>query len=491
MTARGPIPGADRGTHRPWAVLAIVLVGVFVDSLDATMLTVILPTVREDLGASDSVAQWAVAGYLLAFALLLVTGGRCGDVFGQRRTFLVGVAVFGAASLACGLSGSGVLLAVGRVVQGAGAALMVPQATAVVTLLFPRARWPVAFGVFGAVLSLGSVCGPIVGGLLTSADLAGLGWRAAFLVNVPVCAVALVLGARLLPDRPAPGAPRLDLRGVLTSTAAAAALLVPLVNGRELGWPTWTIVVMLAAPPLGVLFWRGQHRLAASGGAPLIPPALFAQRGFGRALLVILVVYAAMTSLFLVVSFGLQSGLRWGPLHTAVVTAAWPVGIALTFQVAWRAAVGRERWLVGLGCLLMATGVLGLAAALGVGQDSTTPYLLAFLVVGGGMGLVSPVLTALALTAVPRDHNGAGSGVVNAVIQLGGAVGVAALGTVYFALADTGRMPTTAAAAALMVSAGLLVVGAACAAALPVASDPSASDRSKPTRPADRIGANP
>ncbi len=479
-------PAADG--RRAWAVLAVVLVGVFVDSLDATMLTVILPTIRSDLGASDSVAQWAVAGYLLAFALLLVTGGRCGDVFGQRRTFLAGAAVFGAASLACALAGTGPVLALSRVVQGSGAALMVPQATAVVTLLFPRRRWPVAFGVFGAVLSLASVSGPLVGGLLAHADLAGLGWRAAFLVNVPACAVAFVLGARLVPDRPARGAPRLDLRGVIGSTVVAAALLVPLVNGRELGWPAWTLVPVLTSVPLGALFWRGQRRLERAGGFPLVPPDLFAARGFGRGLLVILIVYAAVTSLFLVVSFAFQGGLGWGPLHTAAVTAAWPVGIALTFQLAWRAATSRERRLVGLGCLLMAAGVLSLAAALASDLSSTAPYLVALLVVGGGMGLVSPVLTALVLGSVPADHNGAGSGVVNAVVQLGGAVGVAALGTLYFALADGGRDLTSAAAVTLLVSALILAVAAAAAFALPPAA-PEAVKAHEPVVSIDSIGA--
>ncbi len=468
MTLADPdvVAPTEAGARRRWLAFSVVLTGAFMDSVDATMMTVMVPTVRADLGASDAVTQWMLAGYLLAFAMLLVAGGRCGDVLGKRRTFVVGATVFGLASGWCGVVTSGEALVLGRVVQGLGAAAMVPQAAALVTTLFPRREWPAAFGVFGAVLSVGSVCGPLVGGLLTAADLGGLGWRTAFLVNVPVCVVA-VGAARLIPEDRSTPTGRLDLVGVVLSSATACALLVPLVNGRETGWPWWSFVMLLAAVPAGVAFWSHQRRLAARGGMPLVPPRLFAGAGFGGGLLVVLVVYMAVTSCFLVVTLVLQDELGWSIVRTAMVTAAWPLGIVATFQVGWRAGAGRERLLLQFGCLVMAAGVLVLAAALHAGADVPTWRVVAGLAtLGAGMGLTSPVLTARVLGRVPVEDNGAGSGVLNAVVQLGGAVGVAVLGALFFLLAER-HEPGVAGSLTLGGNAVLLVLAAALSATTP------------------------
>ncbi len=454
-----PLTATAVAPRRRWLAFSVVLTGAFMDSVDATMMTVMVPTVRADLGASDAVTQWTLAGYLLAFAMLLVAGGRCGDVVGTRRTFVVGAALFGLASAWCGAAPTGEALVLGRVVQGLGAAAMVPQAAAMVTTLFPRREWPAAFGVFGAVLSVGSVCGPLVGGLLTAADLGGLGWRTAFLINVPLCVLAVV-AARWIPEDRSDSAPRLDVVGVVLSSATTCALLVPLVNGRESGWPWWSFALLLAAVPLGAAFWAHQRRLAARGAAPLVPPRLFAGAGFASGLLVVLVVYMAVTSCFLVVTLVLQGELGWSIVRTALATAAWPLGIAATFQVAWRAGAGRERLLLPLGCLAMAAGVLVLAATLHSGEGVPTWRVVAGLAtLGAGMGLTSPVLTARVLGTVPPEDNGAGSGVLNAVVQLGGATGVAVLGTLFFLLVDH-RAPGVAGSLTLGADAALLVLAA-------------------------------
>ncbi len=467
MTGNSLEAAADRITkRRRWLAFSVLLIGAFMDSVDATMMTVMVPAIRADLRASESTAQWAVAGYLLAFAMLLVVGGRCGDVFGKRRTFVVGATVFGLASTWCAAAITGPVLVLGRVAQGMGAAAMVPQVVAMVNTLFPRKDWSAAFGVFGAVLSVGSVSGPLIGGLVTAADVGGLGWRAAFLLNIPLCLLAVV-ASRWIPDDHTTTTGRLDIIGVLLSSASACAVLIPLVNGREMGWPLWSFALLLTAAPTGWAFWAHQRRLdayvrarrlaARSRALPLIPPRLFSNAQFGEGLLVVLVVYMAVTPCFLIISLVLQGQLGWSIVRTALVTAAWPLGIAATFQIAWRAGARRERQLLPLGCLLMAVGVLLLAVIFYHGDGALTWQVTVCLaVLGGGMGLTSPVLTARVLAQVSPEDNGAGSGVLNAVVQFGGAAGVAVLGTLFFLLG--GR--DGAASATLGVDAALLVLAA-------------------------------
>ena len=454
---KAPVSQTTMSTRRPWLAFSVLLTGAFMDSVDATMMTVMVPTIRADLGASETMVQWTVAGYLLSFAMLLVAGGRCGDVFGKRRTFAVGAAIFGLASVWCAVTTTDIALVLGRVLQGAGAPGMLPQAAAMVSTSSPRNAWPAAFGVFGAVLSVGSVGGPLIGGLLTAANVWGLGWRAAFLVNV-LCLVAVV-AARWLPDDRATTSGRLDLGGVLLSSVGASALLVPLVNGRELGWPLWCFALMLVAIPMGWAFWARQRRLGRPARGivmPLVPPRLFSSTQFGEGLLMALVVYMAVTSCLLIVSLVLQGQLGWSIVRTAVVTAAWPLGIAATFQIGWRAGGQLERQLLPLGCLLMAAGALLLAWFF---YDSVAvpdwQIAVGLAVLGGGMGLTSPMLTSRVLGQVLPEDSGVASGVLNAVVQFGGATGVAVLGTLFFLFSGHHGASVT-----LVAGAVLLVLGA-------------------------------
>lgn len=424
---------------RRWAALAVVVLAALLDGLDATVVTVVLPVIQRDVGAGFAAAQWTLAGYALAFALLLITGGRLGDIYGMRRVFLVGVAGFTGASLLCSVAWSAESLVIGRFAQGAAGALMVPQVVAVIVTMFPRERWPVAFGILGGVLSVGTVGGPLLGGLLTEANLFGLGWRAIFLINLPLCLAALVAAARLLPERRSEAPLRVDGTGVVLLSLAAGALMFPLVQGRELGWPVWLVGLLVLAAPLFGLFAWSQRRRQARDGSALVPPRLFRSRSFSLGLAVTFLVFTGVGSFFLVLTYHLQFGLGWSPLRTALATAAWPLGIAATFQIAWRKGTGRERTMVGIGATLMAAGALtmlllvdSLGTDLGLLHVSAAEF-----VIGCGMGLVSPVLTALVLGEVPPQDTGAGSGVVNAVIQFGSAAGIALLGTVYFALVST------------------------------------------------------
>ncbi|MFC7645071.1 MFS transporter [Streptosporangium lutulentum] len=343
MLASTPRTGPPASPRR-WAALGIVLSAAFMDNVDATILSIALPHIQNDLGADHTTAQWSLAGYVLAFALLLITGGRLGDAFGRRRLFLIGVAGFTAASVACGAATTPEMLIGGRLAQGAMAALMVPQVMSVIVTMFGPAERASAFSLLGAVLSVGSVSGPLLGGLLTEYDALGLGWRAIFYVNVPIGILAFGLAVWIMPETRSDRPLRLDLVGVALVTPTTLGIMYPLVQGRAEGWPTWMFVAMAAAVVLLMLFVAQQRRRHRRDGSALVPPTLFRQRSFTVGVVVVLLVFSGVTSFFLVLTYHLQSGLGWTPLHTALVTLAWPVGITATTHLALRhgAAHGRS-----------------------------------------------------------------------------------------------------------------------------------------------------
>lgn len=425
-----------RQQPRRWLALAIVTAAMFLDTLDASIVTVALPTIQDDLGADYATMQWTLAGYALAFGLFLITGGRLGDIFGRKRLFLAGVAGFTLASVVCGLSASAEMLVAGRFGQGLMAAMMVPQTMAVVVTMFRREEWANAFTLVGVALIVGSVSGPLLGGVLTELDLLGLGWRAIFLVNVPVGLLTLALAARFVPDSRSDEPLRVDVVGVVLLTVASLSLLFPLVQGRELGWPSWMFLAMAASVPVFFVFARHQRRRHARDGSALLPPPLFRQRSFVVGLVVTLAFFTGISSFFLVLTYHLQYGLGWSVLRTAVATAAWPIGIIATTQIAWRVGKGNGRRWVGLGSLVLAAGVTSVIVMIRTsGADlSLLQVALGGLVMGFGMGFCSPVLTAVVLGDVPPQDSGVGSGVVNAVMQIGAAAGIAIVGVIFFGL---------------------------------------------------------
>src|SRR4051794_193042 len=222
-----------------WYALAVVLTAECMDLLDGTILNVAMPSIRDDLGGSYSAIQWIIAAYALAFAVGLITGGRLGDVYGRRQMFLLGTAGFTLASGLCALAPSVHVLIGCRVLQGAAAAIMIPQGLGLIREMFPREELAAAFGIFGPVIGLSAVLGPILGGFLVHADLLGTGWRAVFLVNLPLGVAALLGASVLLPESRSAHAPRLDLVGTLLAGAAMLLLVYPLVQGRDLDWPAW------------------------------------------------------------------------------------------------------------------------------------------------------------------------------------------------------------------------------------------------------------
>lgn len=417
--------------------VAVVLIAAFMDLLDATIVSVAAPAIAEGLGASEAALQWTLAGYALAIGAGLITGGRIGDQFGRRRVFLLGLTGFTLASAACALAPTPEVLIATRVAQGLAAGLMVPQVFGIFrSSLEPETRGK-ALGAYGAVLGLASVAGPLLGGLLVDADLFGLGWRTIFWVNVPVAVVGLILGARFLPESRAPGRTRLDLPGAALAAAAALLLLLPLVQGRDWGWPWWGFVLLALSVPTTALFLRRERRLVARGGQPILDPALLRVRAFAGGLGASLLFFGAIGSFFLLLGLYLQLGTGRSALDTGLVILPYAVGSIITSGIGVGLAARAGRALLVSGSLVLAASQALLLAIVQGGTDPSYWALALPLFVGGlGLGLAAPPLVDVVLAGVPAKDAGAAGGVLTTVGQVGGAAGVAVLGVVFFGALD-------------------------------------------------------
>ena len=421
---------------RRWLALGVVLLAAFMDLLDTTIVNVAIPSIQNNIGATYASVQWITAGYTLAFGLALITGGRLGDVLGRKRMFMIGVAGFVLASLACGLAPNPGFLIAMRFVQGVLAAMMVPQILALITSIFSAKERSLATGLYGGVAGLAVTAGPIIGGLLIKANLYGLDWRPIFLVNVPVGILALVAGWLVLPGEQSHRSASLDLRGVGLMSLGLLCILYPLIQGRELGWPLWLFGVMaLAIPLLGAFVWL-ERREAKAGGEPLVTPSLFAKPSFVMGLLVLLVFFGVLSVHFLLISLTLQLGLGFTALHSGLTGLPWSVGVGSMIGVATALAEKFGRIVPRVGAIMMAAGLGGIIYTLNrYGAEVSSGQLIPAMFLGGaGMGFVIGPSFNIVLAAVEPREIGSASGVVNAVGQVGGALGVATIGLVFFNL---------------------------------------------------------
>lgn len=466
-------PGALAGPAATIA-LVVVLFASFMDLLDVTIVTVAAPAISADLGASQSQLQWMVAAYVLALGSGLITGGRIGDQYGRRRTFLGSLAAFALASVACALAPDAGVLIGARVVQGLAAGLMVPAVFGLIRSSFTPAGMAKAFGAYGAVQGLAAVAGPLLGGFLVDADLLGVGWRAIFWVNIPLAALALVLGAKVLPESVERTPARLDVTGAALAAAAIVALLLPLVQGRDWGWPWWGFAIMAGGLVLLATFLAHGRAVARSGGQPVLDPALLRVRSFSAGLAASTVFFGAIAALFLTLSIYLQVGTGRSAWQTGLVFLPYAIGSMITsgLGVALAAKAGRVLLITGSLTLATSQGLLWLAVR--DGADPGYWALALSLFVGGlGLGLAAPILVNVVLAGVPGRDAGAAGGALSTVNQLGGAAGIAVIATVFFAAVD-GASATTplgvygdAFAAILPIEAALYVVAAALMLALP------------------------
>jgi EmrB/QacA subfamily drug resistance transporter len=425
--------GAD---PRRWVALAVVLIAGFMQLVDISIVNVAIPSIQRDLDATYAEIQWVLAGYQLAFAVMLITGGRLGDIFGRKRLFMAGMAGFTLASALCGLAQSPAMLIGSRVLQGLMGAVMFPQILSVIQVTFAPRERGTAFGLFGATIGLATITGPLVGGLLIEADLLGLEWRPIFLVNVPIGIAALAVAARYLVESRAPRALRLDPGGVVLVTAGLLLLVYPLVQGRDLDWPLWTFLSMAAAVPVLAGFAVYERRKKALDGSPLVDLDLFRQRSFVAGLLVAGIFFMGIPAFFLTFSLWLQIGLGFSALHAGLTGAPFAVGSALASAASVRLAPTLGRRILSAGSLLLVAGMLALMWTVDRygGAVHSWQLLPALLLCGLGLGSVVAPLVNVVLAGIRGQDAGAASGVLSTVQQVGGAVGVAVIGVVFFGL---------------------------------------------------------
>ncbi|HEY3479295.1 MAG TPA: MFS transporter, partial [Streptomyces sp.] len=398
--------------------------------------------------------QWISAGYALGFALTLVTGGRMGDRHGTKKLFVAGMLLFTAASLAAGLAGHVGVLITARVVQGVGSGLMVPQVLSFIHAEFDERERPKAMTWYAGAFPLGGLAGPLLGGALTEADLFGTGWRAIFLVNLPIGGLALAGALVTMPARPGFCRHRMDPVGLALLTAALFAVFYPLVQGRELGWPAWTVVLLVAAVPLFGVLALHQRRQARHGGEPLLPPDLLARLAGSQA---VLFCVNTAVGVFFVLTLHLQLGLGFSPWEAALTFTPSTLGIVVGNVLGMRLA-GRAFTAGAIGVLL--AGLVSIAILVRGSELSGWTLLVPVIAVGLGLGGVLNTLFAASMAAVEPARAGAASGIVNTTVQLGTATGIALSGTVFFTRLDSGYPSATT--GALAVSAGVLVLGLAC-----------------------------
>lgn len=451
-----PLTGSRR-----WLCLAVVVAAQFMFVLDAFIVNVAIPSIRADLGMTEAGIEAVIVLYQIAFATLVITGGRLGDLRGRKAMFLLGLLGFTAASLWCGLARSGAELIAARLAQGASAALMSPQVLATIHTLFPDAAprdgtRPRAFAVFGVALGLGGAMGFLLGGGLLTLNLFGLGWRMIFFVNVPVGLALAFAAGRLLPPSPARPDQRLDLPGAVFLFLGLLALIGPILCGRSLGWPWWLLVVAADGVATLALFLLWERRTERRGGQPLIDLALLSDRAFRRGLLAAVCFFEANMSFYLVLTLYLQNGLGLAPFEAGVSV----LPLALAFVIGSRAGGDLIR-----GCLLQTAGMIATGAVIAFwpaspGQASgVVPLLFPLALFGYGQGRVMAPLFGAILAGVRHAHAGAGAGILTTTQQGANAAGVALVGLVYFTVAEHGG--DRAAILAALVPLCVLVLGTA------------------------------
>jgi EmrB/QacA subfamily drug resistance transporter len=458
-------PPAQVARRGRWLAFAAVLAAAVMDLMDTTITQVAGPAIRHDLGGSDALLEWVTAAYTLAMGIGILTGGRLGDLFGRKRMMLIGIAGFTAASVACAVTATAGELIAARAAQGLLAAVMLPQVFGLIRDLFQAHEMGKAFAVYGPVMGLSAVLGPIASGGLISLGLWGLGWRAIFLVNVPVGIAALAAGARLLPATQPPSRQgRLDLPGALLAGAAMFLVVFPLAQGHDLGWPGWLAGLLGAAILVLAAFAWHQARRRRAGGTPLVEPGIFRHRSYSSGVAFTVVFVGSMGGIVLIFNVVLQIGLGFSPWHSAITTAPWALGAFIGSAVSGILMGRLGRRVLQLGLVTETAGLLAIAMVLHLaGAQVTTVDLLAPMIVGGaGMGMVFVPLFDIIMGHIEPREMGSASGVLQAVNALGMAIGVAGVGAIFFGLlgpvARPGQAFVSPAVWTLVITVALLAV---------------------------------
>ena len=423
-------------SYRRWFQLFIVVVGTFMAMLDAFVVNVAIPSISRGLRSSLSEVELVIASYILVYAVLLVTGGRLGDRFGHKPMFLLGVTGFTLASIGCALSPSAFWLIGTRVLQGASAALLYPQALSILQITFSGRERAVALGIYGSALPVAAVMGQVGGGLLLQANILGLTWRPVFLINVPIGILTLVAAARFLERQRTTASVRLDGAGIALVTVALLLLVVPLVSGRDAGWPWWMLLILAATLPALALFALFEQRLARRGGSPLVRLALFQQRTFTVGNLIALAFFSCNAGMAFVFTVFLQVGLGFSPLQAGLTFVPSAIGTFVAALLGPRLIPKLGRSILILGCFAQGFGLLVMLVIVLHSGTTLSGLTLApvFFIMGAGSGLGVAPLVGTITSGVSRQDAGTASGVVSTIIQVSNVLGVAVVGLIFLSI---------------------------------------------------------
>ncbi|WP_374298716.1 MFS transporter [Paracoccus sp. (in: a-proteobacteria)] len=428
-----PTRAGDPG-YNPWLATVLLLLGNFMNLIDVSIVNVALPSIQRNLGATAAQIEWVSAAYVLAFAAGLLPFGRFGDKFGRKRLFLMGVGLFTLASALCGFAQTMPMLIWSRALQGIGGAMMVPQVMAIMHVMFPPEQKARAFALAGVVASLGAVTGPLLGGALITGNIAGLDWRPIFLVNLPVGLFVIAAGLRWIPKLSSDRRMAIDWIGIALFSAAVLLIVLPVIEGALLGWPWWCVAMLAAALPVGALFVQRQVALSRQGRAQLLPVTLMRNWGFLSGVAMVMLHFSAIPGMFLVLAIYLQTGFGLDPMQSGIATAPFPLGIMLGSYITGRFGT---RWLslrMAIGVSILLGGMIFLRHATGHPPQAFSALSLAapLAICGFGMGLTISPLFQSVLQAVPGHDAGAGSGAMQAFQQVGAAVGIAVVSSLFF-----------------------------------------------------------
>lgn len=456
--------GTTAPNPRRWAAMAVLVLAFMLDLLNVTIVNVGLPAIQRDLGATPAQLEWISAAYLLAFAAVLITFARLGDLLGRKQVFLAGIAAFAITGVWSSAAGSAGWLIVARAAQGLAAAALAPQVMSILYTLFQGRERATVFGAFGVVSGLAQAGGLLLGGTVITADLAGLGWRAIFLVTVPAAVVLVAGGAWLVPESRVVGGIRPRWSATVVLTLGLIAIVFPLLEGRTYDWPAWIWVCLVA----GVLAVAGlafvEHRSPVRRAAALLPLELFRIRVVASGLPVLLLAFASFTGFLLVFVLWLQDSQGYSPWGAGVLTVAFSAGGLAMSPFTGRLLVRFGRWLALAGCVLASLGAVAVLLAGRVAHEPVEAWSLVpgLFALGVGMNLLMPTLTTVYLSGVPAGHAGAASGIWTTGQQFGAALGVAGIGTIYFAALEAGGHRAAFTAGTLTVAVMLAVSAALC-----------------------------
>ncbi len=470
MSTEAASPRSGATGASPWVALIVVLAATFVQLLDVSIVNVAIPSIQQTLHAAYADVQLVLSGYQLGFAATLIIAARLGDIYGRRRLFLIGMICFALASVACGAAATIEMLVISRVVQGIASALMFSQVLAIIQVMFaPRDRGG-ALGAYGATIGLGTILGPVAGGALIQIGLFADPWRAIFLVNVPICAIAVVAALRLLGESTAPTIPRLDIPGAVLSAVGLGCIIYPLSEGRTKGWPLWLDALLAVGVALLAVFLRYERGLSRAGRSPILDTGLFADRAFRVGAVLLTVFNAGVPAFFFAFNVYLQQGEGFSALASGLATVPFALGAAVTATTSDDIAtrIGNRVLLAGSALLVLGMLALILTARLAGTQPQVYHFIPAMLLGGLGYGLFIAPAIDLILANVRRERAGAASGALPSMQQVGSALGVALIGIIFFGLLG-GNAPAAATGAAEPLRASLAGAGLPTAAVAPAA----------------------